>query len=90
MVKRGLNIWDVLAWIALLIIILWAILKVTGVINTPIWLQYAPIWPAIYIAGWQIHKLETVASDVKELKRFKELTANEINNIKLNCTKNHK
>ena len=45
---------------------------------------------AIYIAGWQIHKLETVASDVKELKRFKELTANEINNIKLNCTKNHK
>ncbi|MFH1710929.1 MAG: hypothetical protein ABH840_01305 [Nanoarchaeota archaeon] len=87
--KRGMGFWDILAWIVLILILLWLVLKTFGVINTSPLLEYAPIYGAIYLAGWQIHKLEIVASDVKELKRFKDLTIKEINSVKMNCVKNH-
>ena len=85
-----MSIWDVLAWVVLVGILVWLILKVTGVINTSILIEYAPYFGAVYLAGWQIHKLETVSEDVQELKKFKYATINEINNQKLNCLKNHK
>ncbi len=85
--KRGLNFWDVIAWIVLAGILIWLLLKTLGIINTPAWLEYAPIYGVVYLAGWQIHKLESVTSDVKELKSFKEATINEINQIKTNYIK---
>jgi len=88
--KRSLNFWDILAWIVLGLILLWLILKTLGIINSPLWLEYAPIYGAVYIAGWQIHKLAIVAREVDGLKRFKDATINEINNIKTNCKINHK
>ncbi len=87
--KRGLSFWDALAWGVLIGILVWLLLKAFGVINTPALLEYAPYFGIVYLAGWQIHKLETVASDVRELKKFKESTVNEINNIKSNCITNH-
>ena len=69
--KRGLSFWDVLAWIVLVGILVWLILKGIGVINTPSFVELAPYFGAVYLVGWQIHKLETVSSDVKELKKFK-------------------
>ena len=90
MVKKEVSIWDIIAWVVLAGILLWLILKVFGVINTPILIEYAPYFGAVYLAGWQIHKLAIVASDVKELKSFKSATINEINNIRMNCVKKHK
>jgi hypothetical protein len=90
MEKRGLNFWDVLAWKVLAGIFLWLILKVLGIINTPLLLEYAPYFGAVYLIGWQIHKLDSVADDVKELKRFKDPTINEVHKIKENCASNHK
>ena len=88
--KKGkMNIWDVIAWLALFGIVLWLILKVTGIIATPLWLEYAPIFAAVYIAGRAMHKLDVVHDEVVELKRFKDATINEINNIKMNCIKKH-
>ena len=87
--KKVLSIWDIIAWIVLAGILLWLILKVFGIINTPILIEYAPYFGAVYLAGWQIHKLASIASDVRELKRFKMSTIHEINNIKTNCIKNH-
>jgi len=89
MKKRGMGIWDLLAWAALAGILIWLILKTLGIISTPVILEYAPIYAAVYIAGWQIHKLYIVAEEVKELRRFKEATVSEINCIKTNCAKNH-
>lgn len=88
--KRRVSIWDIIAWIVLAGIVLWLLLKVFGIINTPNILGYAPYFGAVYLAGWQIHKLATVASDVKELKKFKDATIKEINNIRENCIKRHK
>ena len=86
---KRMSFWDVLAWIALLIIIVWLVLKTAGIINTPLWLEYVPIYTAVYIAGWAMHKLDSVADDVKDLKKFKDGTITEINSIKVNCIKNH-
>ena len=88
--KKRWSIWDIIAWIVLFLILVWLILKTFGIINTPAWLEYAPSYGAVYLAGWQIHKLESVASDVSELKKFKNATVEEINNIKVNCIKKHK
>ena len=88
--KKRVSFWDVLAWVVLAGILLWVILKMVGVINTPVLIEYAPYFGAIYLVGWQMHKLDSVASDVKELKEFKEATINEIHDIKINCVKNHK
>jgi hypothetical protein len=88
--KRRLNFWDVLAWVVLGLILLWLILKTLGIINSPLWLEYAPIYGAVYIAGWQIHKLAIVAREVDGLNRFKDATIKEINDIKTNCRINHK
>ena len=90
MVNKKLNIWDILAWIALASIVIWVTLKIFGIINTPLWLEYGPVYSAVYIAGWQIQKLQSVSEDVKELKNFRHETVKEIHELKLNCTKNHK
>lgn len=87
--KRGLSIWDILAWTILIAILVWLLLKVFGIIKTPVILEYAPYFGAVYLAGWAMHKLETVAGEVRELKKFKDDTINEINNVKTNCMKNH-
>lgn len=79
--QKGFNIWDALAWLALGIIIIWLFLKTIGIINTPLWLEYVPIYTAVYIAGWAMHKLDEVSNDVKDLKKFKEATVNKIHNV---------
>jgi len=89
MKNRSLNFWDVLAWIILGGIFLWILLKVLGIINTPSLIEFAPYFGAVYLAGWAMHKLDTAVDDIKDLKSFAKRTATEINNIKVNCSKNH-
>ncbi|MBT3404674.1 hypothetical protein HN832_02925 [archaeon] len=88
--KRGLDFWDILAWLVLAGILVWLVLKVTGVINTPVLIQYAPYFGVVYLAGWQIHKLSSVAGEVESLKRFEKETVKQIHEIKTNCVGNHK
>ena len=87
--KKRVSVWDILAWIVLILIFFWIILKVFGIINTPALLEYAPYFGAVYLAGWAMHKLETATDEVKHLRNFAKETINEINGIKSNCMKNH-
>jgi len=66
--KRGLGFWDVLAWLVLAGIVLWVILKVVGIIHTPLWIEYAPVGGILYLAGWAMHKLESLGESFKDLK----------------------
>lgn len=84
------NIWDVIAWVVVFGIIIWLILKVIGIINTPILVEYAPYFGVAYLLGWNVHKLNNISENVKNFNKFKDDTIKEINNIKINCTKNHK
>lgn len=86
---RRLSFWDAIAWLVLGGIGLWVLLKVLGIINTPLLIEYAPIFGAVYLAGWAMHKLDTAVDDVKDLKKFSKETADQINSIKSKCIKNH-
>lgn len=92
--KRGINFWDILAWIALGIIVIWLILKLFGVINTPLWLEYVPVYSAVYISGWAMSTLVRAVQDIGRINRnlsFLNGKFNEIDKsieiIKSNCKK---
>ncbi len=67
--KIGMSFWDVLAWVVLASILLWLILKVAGVINTPILIEYAPYFGAVYLAGWAMSVLVRATQDINGMKR---------------------
>jgi hypothetical protein len=87
--KRLPTFWDIIAWVVLAGIFIWLILKVSGIINTLIIIEYAPIFGAVYLAGWAMHKLDSASDDIKDLRGFAKETVNEINSIKTKCVKNH-
>ncbi|MBU2562194.1 MAG: hypothetical protein KKF68_00860 [Nanoarchaeota archaeon] len=87
--KKGRSLWDILAWVILASIFVWIILKVLGIINTPIIIEYAPYFGAVYLAGWAMKKLDTAVEDLKDVKKFNRTTVEQINNIKLTCSRNH-
>lgn len=65
---KKMSFWDILAWIVLGLITLWLILKVMGIINTPLWLEYAPLFGAVYLAGRAMNILHRTAQDLQETK----------------------
>jgi hypothetical protein len=87
--KKRFSVWDILAWIALASIIIWGILKVTGIINTPLLIEYYPLFAVSYVFGWQMNKLNNVAKEVEGLKSFKNETIKQIHEIK-ECAKKYK
>lgn len=84
-----MSFWDILAWGVLAGIFVWLILKVTGIIHSPDLITYAPYFGAVYLAGWAMKKLDTAVDDIKDLKKFKEDTVEEVHKIKTNCMINH-
>lgn len=51
MSKREIDIWDVLFWLAMTITIVYIIAKLTGLINTPEWLNLLPIISLVFGIG---------------------------------------
>ena len=90
---RRFNIWDFLAWVSLVYIFVWLILKVTGVINSPLWLTYSPVFGAVYLAGWYAQKIDAMSGKVdliaEEFTKFRKATVEEIHDIRLNCVGKH-
>lgn len=49
--QRKLNVWDYVVYISLLVLTIWVLLKITGIIQTPLWLEYGvPILCLIFTA----------------------------------------
>jgi len=95
--KKGLSFWDILAWVFLILLVIWLVLKISGIIGTPTLIEYFPYFGLAYWAGWAIHKLTNVSADVHQLKFFAKDTVKEINNLKnefnkinLRCEYNHR
>lgn len=66
--KRGMSFWDILARVVLIGIAVWLLLKLFGVISSPVWIEYSPLFGAIYLAGWGMHKLDRATEDIKDVK----------------------
>ena len=54
------NIWDILSWVALGYILIWLILKVLGVINTPPIIEWSPAFAAVYFVGRTMQKIDNL------------------------------
>jgi len=79
--KRGMSFWDILAWIVLGLILLWLILKMLGIINTPTLIEYAPYIGTIYLAGWAMSKFDTVMNDINGIKRNLSFLNRKVNDM---------
>ena len=84
------QIWDYLAWIVLFLILVWLILKIVGVIHTPLWLEYSPLLGAVYIAGWAMNKLDRATEDIKELRNDSKRIDSDVGIIKNSCPRQNK
>lgn len=60
--------WDYIAWLILIGIAIWLVLKVFGILSTPIIIEYAPLFGAVYLVGWAMHKLDRATDDIKNIK----------------------
>jgi len=73
--KRRLDLWDYLLWISGILILGWAFLKATGIINTAQWILMIPYFAAglailgcVFKAGKISQSIENMSTDVKDLK----------------------
>ena len=80
--ERSMSFWDILARVVLIGIALWLFLKLFGVIQTPIWVEYSPLFGAIYLAGWGMHKLDRATDDIKDIKDDLKGMHSDIENLK--------
>ncbi len=78
--KTKLSRWQILFYFSLTIVTLWLILKVTGVIQTPLWLEYGLplggfILGALSLYQDFLEKIHRIAIDVATLRvEFKHLS----------------
>lgn len=66
MVKK--NIWDTLAWIAFGIVILYLLLKILGVIKSPVTLDIIALASGAYYVGRYAKKIDYTFSDIEDIK----------------------
>ena len=84
--KAKMSIWDYLVWVALIGIVIWLFLKIFGIVNTPLWFEYAPIYSAVYIAGWAVERLKRTTEDVSDIKKNLKYINKDMGKIKhSNC-----
>ncbi len=60
------KVYGAIGWTGLALILLWYILKSTGVIKTPLWIELLPMAIAVFTAGAFVQR---ICSDIGELKR---------------------
>ncbi|HLC65102.1 MAG TPA: hypothetical protein VJI46_03200 [Candidatus Nanoarchaeia archaeon] len=61
--------WDVLAWIAFFIVVLYFFLKIIGVLNSPISADVLALLSAAYFVGRYAQKIDTFLQDVENIKQ---------------------
>ena len=63
------NIWDMLTWFALGLILVWAILKSFGIISSPPWQEMLPVFGAVFIAGRIVQIVSDIKKDLSGMKK---------------------
>jgi hypothetical protein len=62
------NIWDILAWIAFVIVVLYFLLKIFGVIHSPLTIDILTLISAAYFIGRYTKKIDGTLNDIKKIK----------------------
>ncbi len=81
------DIWDVIIWISLIVLVLYIIGKLTGFINTPEWINLIPVITMIFFAGAFYQKvlafMERMSIRMNYLKNSLDKTNEKITDISL-------
>ena len=64
------DIWDVIIWISLLILIAYIIAKLTGLINTPEWVNLIPLITLVFFAGAFYQKVMLFMSQMQSRTNY--------------------
>ena len=59
---------DIIFYLILAIILIWAILKTIGIIQSPIWLEMLPVFVAVFGAGIFYQKVMVIRDTVNDIK----------------------
>ncbi len=83
--KYKFDIWDIIIWISLLTLLIYIVAKITGIINTPDWVNLIPIITLGFFAGAFYQKvlgfMEKMFIRTDYLKEKTEVLNKEITNI---------
>lgn len=60
------NIWDTLAWVAFGYVVIYALLKVVGVLHSPVQVDIGLIVSAAYFIGKHAQKIDTCIKDIEK------------------------
>jgi len=74
------DVWDILFWTAMIILILYIIGKLTGVINTPEWVDLIPLITLVFLIGAFYQK---VSNFMEVMYKRTDYLKKEIDEIKM-------
>ena len=66
--KESVDIWDILILSGAVIILLWAILKAFGIINSPAWVEVLPYFGAVASIIGAAYKLGKIKKGIEQTK----------------------
>ena len=74
------DIWDILFWIAMLILIIYILAKLTGLINTPEWINLLPIITIVFMIGISYQKAISFMGTMQRRTNYLKQHLNNIEN----------
>lgn len=77
---------DYIFWIVWGLVGLWIILKIAGVIQTPIWIEMAPYAGFFFMAGKMHQTLNHLQEEITNLQIEMKYTQKKLNNIEQRLT----
>ena len=64
----GYSKWEILVWLSLATIFVWAVAKSFGWINTPFLVELAPVFAAVFAAGGFFEYIKMLGKEFRQLK----------------------
>lgn len=63
--KRNISIWEIIAWVGLAILVVWIILKLFGIIQSPLIFEMTPIITLCLILGSLLANVKNIKSELR-------------------------
>ncbi len=92
--KYKFDVWDIIIWISLLVLVAYIIAKLTGLIKTPEWVNLIPVITLVFFAGAFYQKvlgfMERMFVRTDYLKKNLDNVNGQLNNISSKLLKHDK
>ncbi len=76
--RKNISIGEVIAWIGLVLLIIWIILKLSGLIKTPLIFEIAPIITLCLILGGLLVDIRNTKTEIRDIKSNTSKIANSL------------